>query len=540
MVRRFIQLWLFTLLVITTANAAELTATVDRTQLRLNEPLLFTLSLINSDTRLRAEGVNPNVDLTLLSNNFDIGKPEASNNYNIYRGEGRSTSTIKVELFAKRSGKLTIPAFEVDGLKSNVISVNVLPKSASEAEEIFATSGSNVKSAWAGQQLVVYIDLYHRVELASASMGSGLESEPTMIDLLPSWELPQASRKEKRKGYEYDVERIAWSVFPNQAGPFRVILPDLWITTKAGRKVRMPSQTLNFDIKALPAGLPKGIIIGKPELSAPPPPQDFKQYELSQWTLTLKAPVAVTTLPKFLPGIQLPEGLKLYPDPARYSTEKKNTGITDIADYTLSIMPLHKGEFELPTIRVPYFDPDNGKAALVGIPGTKISVAAGTVPQPQSTLADTASGSTTATNEDGSTSIDIWQISTIVLALLWLTTLYLWRRQPTQTAAPVKPAPATVIPIKDKRHPLQQQLLTAMHSKTLEEGLQQWLQHQPDDRVVLDAVRAVQRFCYGHGDESEAEIESKVRAAVELIERMPVRNDSVAVDRWKAESFSRN
>ena len=464
------------------AIAAEFKANVDRTQLQLNEPVLFTLSLINSDIRLRAEGVDPNVDLTLLSENFNVGRPEASTNYNIYLGQGRSTSDIKVELFPKRLGQLTIPSFEIDGLKSQPLVIEVLSEITAAPEEVFARSGSNIESAWVGQQIVAYIDLYHRVELESASLGSNFETEPVQIELLPNWKMPQASRKETIKGIAYEVERIAWAVFPNQPGEFTTQLPDIWVTTKAGNKLRLPHQRIDYQIKALPAELPGDIIIGKPELIAASLSSAFTQYELSPWTLTLKAPVGVTTLPKHLPSIDLPEGLKLYPDPARYRTEQSSDGIMDVADYTLSIMPLAAGKFELPTIRIPYFDPDKGEAALIELPGQTINVTPSTLATPESVLSESETAPITLKTQDQSQTWT-WQLATIIMTLLWLTTLLkLWRKQNTQPKEPQSVTPVVTKP-KDTRHPLQQELLEAMGCQTLEQGLQQWTTHQPEDNV---------------------------------------------------------
>ena len=526
---------IFSSLFALSAWAAEFTASVDRKQLHINEPLLFNLSLSNSDTRLRAEGVDANVDLSRLGKDFNLGRPEASSNYNIYLGQGRSTSEIKVELFPKRSGKLIIPSFEIDGVKTETISIDVLKKSASIAEEVFVRSGANLNSAWVGQQVVAWLDLYHRVELETASLGSNLESEPMQIELLPNWKMPQQSRTESHQGFDYEVERMTWSVFPNQAGPFTVQLPDIWVATKTGNKLRLPHQRLNFEVKALPPELPADIIIGKPELTAEPLPTNFKQHELTAWTLTLKAPVAVTTLPKLLPGIVLPEGLKLYPDPARYHTQQTSNGIIDAADYTLSIMPLQAGEFELPVIRVPYFDPDTGKAALVELPTQKINVTASAIPQPKTIIdSNTASAIETATQSRPEW---LWQFATAIMTLLWLTTLLkLWRKQNTQ-ASRTKPVAIASVKPKDTRHPLQQKLLQAMNSQTLEQGLQQWTAHQSDDTTVPEAVRALQRFCYGGENELEPELQDKVEQAITRIRQTPFKAAADETKPWLAESF---
>ncbi len=530
-------LFIIASLVSLSALAAEFSSSVDRTQLQLNEPLLFTLTLTNSDIRLRAEGVNANVDLTLLSDNFTLGRPEASNNYNIYLGQGRATSEIKVELFPKRTGQLTIPAFSIDGLSTAPIMIEVLSIETTISEEVFVRSGSNIKSAWVGQQIVAYIDLYHRVELESASLGSNFETEPVQIELLSNWKMPQDSRKEIAQGLEYEVERIAWAVFPNQAGDFTVQLPDIWVTTKAGNKLRLPHQRIDFQINALPAELPGDIIIGKPELSAAPLPSSFTQHELSPWTLTLKAPVGVTALPRHLPGIELPEGLKLYPDPARYRSEQSSAGIMDVADYTLSIMPLRAGEFKLPSIRIPYFDPNKGEAALVELASQSINVAAATKPTPASVLTDDVIAAAAAETNQEMSSSWTWQLTTAIMTLLWLTTLLkLWRKQ---NATPLQPqtSSSTVTNPKDTRYPLQQKLLQAMGSKTLEQGLQQWTAQQPKDKTVPEAIKVLQQYCYGRGEVSESDLETLVANAIKKIKATPIQVASNEDNPWQAQNF---
>jgi hypothetical protein len=109
------------------AASGTFTAAVDRTELYQNEHVVLTLSLADSDTRLRAEGVKPNIDLTLLTDQFELGVPRTDFRFNMAREERRSTSELTVELFPKRSGRLTVPAFAVDGLRTEPIALQVLP-----------------------------------------------------------------------------------------------------------------------------------------------------------------------------------------------------------------------------------------------------------------------------------------------------------------------------------------------------------------------------------------------------------------------------
>jgi hypothetical protein len=524
-----------------TASAAELKATVDRNQLSQDEHLLFTLELINSDTRLRAEGVKPNIDLSLLSDDFTLSRPTADSRYNIYQGRGRSSSTLTVTLFPRRAGRLTIPSFTVDGLRTKAIAIEVSPRNKNAPPELFVRSGSNKSSVWVNEQLVVYLDLYHRVALDQASLGDNLETEPTQIELLPNWKLEQASRHESVQGYDYEVERTAWAIFPQQSGALTVQLPDVWAVSKNGgeQKQRLEHQRLTIEVKTLPAGVPADIIIGRPELEQTRLPLQTKQHQLTHWTVTLKAPVAVTSLPEQLPGVTLPEGLRLYPDTARRDTTLGNSGIVDRADYVLSVMPLAAGEFELPPLRLPYFDPESGQADYVELPGQPLSVVAAPLPEPHGSL--TLPAPEAAISEAGLNPGQwLWPIATTIFALLWLATLFLWQRSGRDrnvAVAAATPKPLSLIS-HETRHPLQQQLLDALASRTLEEGLTRWQAQFPEEQTVAAGVRALQRLCYGKGTESEVEAERLVKAAIATLNLQHTAPGGEQINPWRPEAFT--
>ncbi len=526
----------WTLLCAGITNAAELNARIDRTQLSQSEYIRFTLELLNSDTRLRAEGVKPNVDLTLLTDNFTLGTPVADNRYNIYEGRGRSTSSITVDLFPTRSGTFSIPPFSVDGMSTQAIQVTVLPESQSIADEVFVRGGTDKANYWVNEQIVTYVDLYHRVALQSASFGDNLETEPTRIELMQHWKLEQATRKEIVNGIEYDVQRVAWALFPSEAGPLTIQLPDVWVTTEAGRKLRLSHQRLELTTKALPKDIPKNIIIGKPHVSQTRLPTHGEQYKLTHWSISVSAPIGVVTLPKYLPGINVPDGLKLYADAARRDSAFLNTGVVDKADYILSIMPMEAGEFTIPAIRIPYFDPDKGVADFIETDAQTITVNEGTLPQPELTIDTTISPPQFSPTSETSY---VWQTLTTLFACLWIVTLALLIRSRTPRATIGTNEVPQEIKHPDVRHPLQLKLLNAMKAQTLEEGLNRWQESQPEDTSVATAVKALQSFCYQQNNcTSETVIKEKVDQALETLatRKAPITTQS---SKWQPETFAR-
>lgn len=498
MVRRLaIMLWL--LMWHSLAHAASLEAKVDRTTLRQDEHVVFTLSLINSETRLRAEGIDPNVDLSLLTRDFDLGVPRADNRYNIHRGQGRSTSSITVELFPRRSGELTIPSFRVAGLRSQPLRLRVTAMPGDTPPAIFARAGLDVGSPWAGQQTVVHLDVYHRIGVDKASLGDNLRTEPTLLDLMPHWQLPTQTRRETVRGLDYEVERIAWSLFP-PPGRLTITLPDVWIVTRDGDRRRLPSQQLTLTARPLPAGVTPDTLIGRVQLNSENDlPATLTQNQLARWTLTLRAPVQVTSLPEYLPDLQLPDGLRLYLERAHYDTETTSRGIVDVARYNLGIMPLRPGRYQLPPVRVSYFDPASGRIETAELPGRTLEVdAAATANATQAPPSTRPAGNVdTAAPAATTFTVTPWQIATIVFAALWLLTLGWALRRAAATAPTTSTQPITPAPVPTHPDPTIARLLQALHSQTLQAGLDQWERTHGHDDELRAVITALQQRQYG-------------------------------------------
>lgn len=500
------------------ALSATFDATVDRNELAPNEQLVLTLSLINSDVRLRAEGVNPNIDLSVLNSSFEVDIPKVNFRYNIYRGKGRSSSELKVKLTPKKNGSLRIPSFQLDGQQTTPITVNVLNTSTHENPEVFVRSGSNSNSLWRGQQLIVYLDIFHRVALENTSQKNTLETEPVQIELIPHWKLPQDTRSAQHNETSYNVQRIAWALFPDTVGKFRVHLPSIEIHTTLGVEKHFPSQSLSVDINALPEGIPENIIIGKPNVTQTPLPETVKQHQLQTWSLTIDAPIAVSSLPNYLPYDTAIEQINFYPDRVRRNNIKTSSGIIDQGEYTFSIMPQGTGKFVIPAIQIPYFDPASGMAKLIELKPQGIRVTPG--------LADNNThqlkahlDKTLLIEKTTNTIKEInWKNTSIAFALLWLSTLIIllriYKRNKPEKAQ--EPVPAASIIEAGNINQLQQELLKALNAKTLEDSLDQCKKHFPEKQEMLATIKKFQRSIYDKQDVQKNYSED-IRTLISLI-----------------------
>lgn len=525
---------LLPLLTLTSVQAAEFTAAVDRKELALQEHVVLTLSLVNSETRLRAQGVAPNVDLSVLTRDFDVGTPDVENNYNIYRGRGRSTSTLSVDLFPRRRGRLIIPAFIVDGLRTTPIAIEARGLPAGVMPEVFSRGGVSKSIAWQREQVVAWLDVYHRIQLKSASIGEYLSTEPTAIELLEHQDLPQSERTETVKGIKYGVTRIAWALFPKDSGTLTLYLPDVWLVTADGRKLRLPFQQQQVAVRPLPAAVGEEIPVGKPALAQTEPVPAPSVNELSSWTVTVRGPFSRFALPDRLPLSSPPTGVKLYSDRGQRNDQTGSDGLTTMMSYTLSALPQQGGDFVLPPLRIPYFDSVRGDLEVAELPGPHLTVAAtGPGPMP----ADAAVGHSLPAEGRSSAAPDpLWRTLAVVFAVLWLLTVLRLRRPPLVATSAV-PAPPPQPP-PARHHPLQGRLLTAFGSRTLEQGLNAWEAAHGVDARLRETVRAVQRICYGRGGQADAALGHAVDEAVKLISKGASARAPTAGDPWLPEAFA--
>lgn len=522
------------------AAAAEFGAEVDRRALALNEAVTLKLTLSDSETRLRAEGINPNVDLSVLAADFDVGVPRVDHRYNVYQGRGRSTSELAVELFPRRGGTLTIPAFRLDGLATRPITLTVRALPSGAMPEVYSRGGVSTRTPWQREQFTAWLDVYHRIELKTASVGEYIDSEPLRIELMEHRELPQSRRRETVDGTPYDVIRIAWAIYPKDAGALHLHLPDVWLVAADGRRLRLPHQRATVEVRALPANVTEDIPVGTPQLQQTTPTPAPGVNQLSTWTVTVRGTFSRFALPELLP-LAAPAGIKLYADRAARDTEVHDDGVTTRVDYTLSAMPERAGRYALPAVRVPYFDTARGELAVAELAGPALEASgAAAAPPPAATRADHArtESATTGTAAGGADDARLWQGLSAGLALLWLATLVLWwraRRPPAAAPAPAAPAPAPA------RHPLQARLLAALGGRSLDLGLAAWEARHGIDQEVRAAVRAVQDRLYGPRKTSDdAALHALVEQAAEKIRRAAAqRRDAEGADPWRPESFSR-
>ncbi len=533
---KFILPWVYKLVLLflftAPSIAAEFTAEVDRSELNTDEHITLTLSLSNSDTRLRAQGVSPNIDLSVLTSDFDLGTPEAKNHYNIYRNRGRSTSSLSISLFPKKTGNLTIPAFRLDGLTTAVIPIKV--QAPSDAPLAFTQAAVNQQKIWVGQQLVIHLDLFTRIPLESAKLGGALETEPTPLELIEHIRLPKKERTEEHHGFTYQVLRTSWVLHPMEAGSLVLYLPDAWLVSKTKKRIRLPQSKLTVDVQTLPLGNATPVFIGKPKVSITAISTEHVSNQISNWLYSLTIANHSSLLPATL-SFPSSDKLKLYIGKGQLDRLEHKDTVEFKMNYTLSVLPKAAGKTELPPLTLRYFDTDSESLQTLTLPGPSFTAVAAT----HSTEINTAlsSGNTIqAQSKPTLSEVLRWQISTAALLLIWLSTLYFFLKRQRREKKSTTPDNSS-----KQMNPIQPhiaELLQAFDSRTLEEGLQLWEQTNTPSPILRSSIKTVQAHYYADNKQmNNSELEVNVAQAIDII-KSGATNTNKNVDKWMPKAFT--
>lgn len=481
-------------LLLDAAHGATLTASIDRRALTLDEHVMLTLTLDQSDVSLRTDGVNPNIDLTLLSPSFTVGTPRIEQRYNSHQPQGRAFSEMRVELFPKKTGDAVIPSFNIDNAASQPIIVTVKP-SIHTAPLAFSEFRIAKDHAYQHEQLHITLDVFSRVELESAQLGGDLATAPKPVELLDVYSLPTAEREEIRHGFSYHVLRRGWAVFPEDAGDLTLLIPDIWIVTQGQEQIHLAAGQHTIMVDALPEYLTPPTRVGHTRIELEP--LESPGAGLLNWRIRVSTRAQRSTLPTHLvfPAVS---GLLLHSTAALFRHETDAKGVTHIADYTLVAQALRAGQYQIPSIRIAFFDPTENLERNVSLNIPTFSLKPETTAKTAEVDTDSTVRETSTTEAQDETRF--WLITTMIFAGLWIATMaWLWHWRRTHHANIVINPQMEVINLtkSSPARPLEQQLLSILQTRSLSEGLELFDKRFGSCDALNSAVAAVQQHYYG-------------------------------------------
>lgn len=411
--------------------ATMLQATVDKNPLMLGEELLLQIEL--------DEKVSGNqLDFSVLANDFNFSAPSISQSMQIINGRSSQSTRWQLSLFAKKTGSFVIPAFEIDGLRSEPITITVLPADpkGTGSDELFIQSSLSSSELYV-QQLAYYdVKIYFNGDLQRGSL-----SQPE----LPGATIEQLGKdvegSELVNGQRYQTITRRYTVIAEQHGDFELAAPwfkgemidrqssryDYFAKTKT---VSAQGQALKLTVKPIPANFNGQWLVS--ELVAlteewTPPGQELTQGEPVTRTITLTAlDLSDHQLPDL--NFSLPDGIKSYAEQPQSKKAERNGRLVAQKVFTSAVIATKSGELVLPAIRIPWWNSKTNELAYAELPERTLKAAPN--PAQPAAQAGVASTAEPAGPPPVTAAVPVspwyWSYSSTVLLLLWITTLILW------------------------------------------------------------------------------------------------------------------
>ncbi len=458
-------------------------SSVDRTDVGEGETLVLTV-------RYNANVFSNSPNFKPLTPQFRVVNQSRKSSFQFINGKSETWTVWTLNLIPKRKGKLIIPSLTFEGEKTQPIQINVSAVSShlkSKDEEVFFATQVDNKTTYVQSHVVYSEKLYFSIPLENGEL-SKLEVDEAVVT--PLGDIKQY--RTQLNGRTYNVYERQFAIAPQASG--EMIIPGPRYSGEVsngpwrpGRPISLSHGPQRVSVLPKPASYPNATWLPAKSLDA-----DFA-WQGDPNSITLGDPITFTMTLKAdglgsaqLPAIAIPEinGIKYYPDQAQTDDETSSQGIRSERRQSIALVATESGTFTLPEIRIPWWNIRLQKLEYATIPPQTFTVtsAAGNTGQSrsespsqnsdanQASANESLSASGNKISQNNSTGFNPWILSTLILAILWLATLYflLWKHNQGQ------------LNIKLKNEPNSQSSLGKQVSKPLKKLKQACRNNQPE------------------------------------------------------------
>ncbi|AVI84152.1 protein BatD [Pseudomonas syringae pv. tomato] len=439
-------------------QAAQLTASVDRTRLNAGETVELTL-----ETDDVTQFGKP--DMSSLEASFEVRDTRQLNSLKTLDGSSQATTRWIVTLLPRETGSVIIPSLQLGELKSQPLTLQVMQSEtkepASHLASIFIEASLDQDSVYVQAQAVLTLRVYHSVSLFDDSSLSPLQVPDARVE-----KLGDARTYEKLiNGVRHGVIETRYAIYPQQSGvltiPSQVFSATLVqppaeaqgqeanpFGPQPGKSVRVKSAEVPLTVKPKPANYPADIAwlparsISLEENWSPEPGTTQVGDSLTR-TITLKAEgLAGAQLPPLAPT-EVPS-LRRYPDQPQLRNLPSERGLIGTREEREALVPGRAGAIELPVVEVTWWNTREDYLEHTSLPARTLQI---------SNNPGLAVDTPVSNNQGGVTVIGPpvwpWQLSTLLFVCTTLLGLALWWRARGQPAiartVQAGPSPRTVL-----------------------------------------------------------------------------------------------
>tara|TARA_R110002110_G_scaffold406421_1_gene626316 strand:+ start:128351 stop:130081 length:1731 start_codon:yes stop_codon:yes gene_type:complete len=439
---------------------AAVTATVDRTQISMGDTLRLTISAT------AGEEIS-SITLRELQTDFEVLRRSVNSSTRIVNGQRSHTKELLLDITPRREGNLLIPALRVDSELTQPIAVVVgaATDTALGGDSVVFEAELDSDTVYVQGQLILTLGVQRAIALDEASV--------TTLSLDNAFVKPleQKSFTRRQRGQEWRVDEVRYAIFPEQSGTLEIpaqsfyareAVPQrsLFDINGRGRPIRRNSDALSVTVLPRPDTFPGDSWLPARDLQLQETwsaaPEQLRAGDSVTRTLRIRA--------EGLQGAQLPpilfpatQGLKYYPDQPDIGESEVASGLLGMRTESVAIVPTQAGRFEIPEVRIPWWDTQAQALRYAVLPSRTVEVApapgaANLTPPAASDITDPAASPALPGSSLGFNTL-VWQLIALFAALGWASTLaYLvvsrWYKP---TARPSVSPPAEHPPESEKR-----------------------------------------------------------------------------------------
>ncbi|WP_299075255.1 BatD family protein [uncultured Paraglaciecola sp.] len=476
------------------AQALEVSASVDKNPVMVDESFILTVSA-NGDVARDA------FDPSFLMKDFVVGRTSISSQTKMVNFDTTRTTTWSTVLIPQKKGRFTIPAFDVDGAKTQSLEVLVIPASSSAAtggRDLFITTHVDVEKAYLQQQIRYTVKLHLGKDLQRGSLSS-----PTLANA----DIRQIGKDKEYndivEGRRYRIIERSFAIIAQQSGTFTIEGPlfegevidnsrQSFGLFNRGKTVNRVGPSQSITVLPIPSNYSQHWL-----------PSDFVQLD-DEWqgnsaeyvagepitrTITL---TAVGVVEEQLPEIisHYPDSVKTYPDQAETATVEKDATLIAQRKESIAIIPSEAGQLVVPEVRIPWFNTLTQKTEYAVLPEQTLSIVPATTTLPSAIplpprvetqqSAEEIAPLPASSNSSKQALPQYWLWLTFGLVILWLLTLLLWWKQVSLLKSAAKKANNSLVRTTQQEQQLWQSLEKSFHKNNLvdiQKYLPLWLGH---------------------------------------------------------------
>ncbi|CDT56901.1 BatD family protein [Vibrio coralliirubri] len=432
------------------ALAANAVASVSHNNVTKDEVFLLRVA---TDEKVSSDAL----DLTALQQDFYVGTPNFGSSMRIVNGSRSVSSEWNISLAPLRLGKLQIPSFDIEGAKTQPITINVAVNKAAPTQHDMAEFQLNLSKDSLYPQEMAELDVKLIIKADPRRLQDPKIAPPSSpgLDVEPIGESKQF--QDVLNGQEVTVVQQSFRISSQKAGQFKLNGPKLTgavvYSTNNSSTTRLfqldtPVESLDVTVKEVPKGyqgewLPtsnfkliqqwsdsQGNQLGNSNgLEGGTPTIEMEAGDSLTRTITMTASnLTQHQLPKL--NITYPNSVRVYEEKPQFSTTQSGDAVVV---YKQVLIPKEAGNISLPDVSQAWFNTDLQSEQTSKAQGLELAVkasdrAASSTPPVTATPAQQVSPTVVTVDSPG-----IWPYLTALFAVLWLISsamaFYFWSRR---------------------------------------------------------------------------------------------------------------